>query len=1535
MKKLSTQTTLTWDWQNSQNSPFHMSNPSVNFTRRVLFACMPLLFVLISISNSMGQCSGSTGCGLGTETTAQAAVTGTIACGAYNIQMSCGSGSCYGVTVSPYTYYDLEYVSGGQSIGGLYYGTAATGGTCTGSTATVSGIDVGSVSTYYFGTSRSAAIGCGSWSGSSAILKYEYSSPTVSLTGGTGYNTTASVCVGATSGYTISTTKVDGSNAAAYSWTVTSGTATITSATTATPTVTFTTAGSVVIKCTVTNGTCTATASTSTITVVPASTAPTTATATPATICNGQATVLTYSGGSLGTGGVAHWYSGSCGGTAVGTGNSLSVSPTTTTNYYVRYEDPTPCSTLTACATVTVTVNQKSVAPTTATATPATICNGQATVLTYSGGSLGTSAIAHWYTGSCGGTSVGTGNSLSVSPTTTTTYYVRYEDAAPCSVNTTCATVTVTVNQLSTAPTGASASSPTICVGSSTTLTYSGGSLGTGAVAHWYSGSCGGTSVGTGNSLSVSPGSTTNYYIRYEDPAPCSVNTACYGPLTVTVNTGSTAPTGIFGTTTICNGGSTTLTEVGGALGTGATYQWGTGGTVGVSPIGGATASSYAASPTSATTYWVSVTGIAPCGSPGGGATQLITVNNVSTAPTGASATPATICNGGSSTLAVTGGSIGTGGAAHWYTGSCGGTAVATGTSISVSPTTTTTYYVRYEDGAPCSDNTTCQTVTVTVNQKSTAPTGASASSPTICTGSSTTLTYSGGSLGTSSVAHWYSGSCGGTSVGTGNSLSVSPTTTTTYYIRFEDPAPCSVNTTCQSVTVTVSQQPTATTGATHSATACTSAGTYAVPSGYGSTNGTILWTASSTSGTTGTVSSPATLTPTYNFSAADIASGATVTLTMTVSNSPCTAATATFTLTINVTPTPTFTTTPTNPICNYTNATYTTQAAQSSYVWSGLGTLGTDYNIISGGVGSTDNTVTIQWISTGTKTVTVGYTTGGCASTSPASFTTVVNARPVPSLSTSGAGCAGSTITYTTQSGQSSYVWTIPGTPGTDYTLISGGTGTDYTAVISWITTGSKTVTVNYSIASSCTGVTAGSSTITINAAPTSVAISDNIDPCNGGHTAYVVVTGGTSPYTFLLTPPGTYHTLPSPAEIDAAGASSISISNVTDANGCAPGSTSGNPVTYPSRVLTSGYTQSCNIPANSTQIFFDGSGNLMSKITSGATALGSTSVTASIDGSVQKFGPTDQQSYLQRHFKITPTTTTAPANVCLYISDAEVSALNTSSATDLHTAPAFYQTFSTSLTNANITQYDGGSETPGSHTSRTVITSLTATHNPTVDGATYSSAWQVCFNVSGFSGFYIHANNVNNDPLPVTLVSFTATAINNKYVELNWITASEINNAGFQVERSIDGTNYEILGWLDGHGNSTQTNAYQTIDMTALPGVVYYYRLKQVDVDGRFAYSNIASAELLGPTGFTLENLFPNPASNQVSMGVISNVNTTAKVTMTDMLGRTVLVEDWQLSIGYNTNQFDLGRVTEGAYLVTIYAGNIKTTKKLTVAR
>ena len=158
-----------------------------------------------------------------------------------------------------------------------------------------------------------------------------------------------------------------------------------------------------------------------TVTVSNGSVAPTGITGTNS-ICSGSSTTLTLTGGTA-AGGTARWYSGSCGGTFVGSGNSISVSPTSNTTYYVRYEGG--CNT-TACASRTVTINGASVAPTTISA-PTTICLGSSTSLTVSGGVLGSSATANWYSGSCGGTLVGSGNTINVSPTITTTYYVRYE----------------------------------------------------------------------------------------------------------------------------------------------------------------------------------------------------------------------------------------------------------------------------------------------------------------------------------------------------------------------------------------------------------------------------------------------------------------------------------------------------------------------------------------------------------------------------------------------------------------------------------------------------------------------------------------------------------------------------------------------------------------------------------------------------------------------------------------------------------------------------------------------------------------------------------------------------------------------------------------------------------------------------------------------------------------------------------------------------------------------------------------------------
>jgi len=107
----------------------------------------------------------------------------------------------------------------------------------------------------------------------------------------------------------------------------------------------------------------------------------------------------------------------------------------------------------------------------------------------------------------------------------------------------------------------------------------------------------------------------------------------------------------------------------------------------------------------------------------------------------------------------------------------------------------------------------------------------------------------------------------------------------------------------------------------------------------------------------------------------------------------------------------------------------------------------------------------------------------------------------------------------------------------------------------------------------------------------------------------------------------------------------------------------------------------------------------------------------------------------------------------------------------------------------------------------------------------------------MSGFSDFALGGDS-NENPLPIELLHFTA-AINNAEVFLSWATASEINNDFFTLERSVDMQTAEVIGYVQGAGNSNQTLAYQFTDRHPLPGISYY-RLKQTDFDGSFEYSN-----------------------------------------------------------------------------------------------
>jgi len=534
---------------------------------------------------------------------------------------------------------------------------------------------------------------------------------------------------------------------------------------------------------------------------------------------------------------------------------SITVAPTTTTTYWVNRIDPAPCTFATAGITQTVTVNAISTAPTYTSGTT-TICLGNSTTLTANGGTLASGSVYEWGTGTTVGinTIAGqTASSITVSPSTTTTYWVRRDDASPCTNITSGITTAVTVNipagdQVSYGNgswigyvySGLDTVNPPSNV---FTATYRGyitqteqfnQDLGYGAIsganlcgtytdqfstrfkmqenftAGYYTFTVGGDD---GYRLSLDGGTTyiINKFFDQSYTSTASAQVYLSGPTNLVLEyyeqggvsrvsfsyiactTFSTAPTAISGTTSLCNlAGGTTLTATGGYEAPGATYQWGTGSTVGSNIIAGATTSSYYINPSSTTTYWVRRVDGAPCNLTTSGVTQTITVAIPSTMPTTISGTT-TICSGTSTTLTASGGTMGSGAVYQWGSGYTEGVNIiagATGSSITVNPTTMTGYWVTRVDSMPCNTIIGQITTTVNVTAVSTAVTSITGAGSGICSGSSVTLTATGGTSATGGVYQWGTGTTLGSNViagQTGATLTVSPTATTTYWVRRYD----------------------------------------------------------------------------------------------------------------------------------------------------------------------------------------------------------------------------------------------------------------------------------------------------------------------------------------------------------------------------------------------------------------------------------------------------------------------------------------------------------------------------------------------------------------------------------------------------------------------------------------------------------------------------------------------------------------------------------------------------------------------------
>jgi hypothetical protein len=189
------------------------------------------------------------------------------------------------------------------------------------------------------------------------------------------------------------------------------------------------------------------------------------------------------------------------------------------------------------------------------------------------------------------------------------------------------------------------------------------------------------------------------------------------------------------------------------------------------------------------------------------------------------------------------------------------------------------------------------------------------------------------------------------------------------------------------------------------------------------------------------------------------------------------------------------------------------------------------------------------------------------------------------------------------------------------------------------------------------------------------------------------------------------------------------------------------------------------------------------------------------------------------------------------------------------------------------------------------------------------------------------INRNNMTNfsvfgiaqapTPLPIELLEFGGV-IEDDINRLYWTTASEINNDYFNLERSRNGFDFEVLATIQGAGNSTSILNYERYDFNPFPGISYY-RLKQTDFDGQFMYSQtIALSRSLEFA--TVSDLFPNPANTAVNFDLNTPRSGTVLVKMYDNTGRLIQTRTYDAHQGSNSFNLDIRHLATGVYRILI---------------
>lgn len=292
----------------------------------------------------------------------------------------------------------------------------------------------------------------------------------------------------------------------------------------------------------------------------------------------------------------------------------------------------------------------------------------------------------------------------------------------------------------------------------------------------------------------------------------------------------------------------------------------------------------------------------------------------------------------------------------------------------------------------------------------------------------------------------------------------------------------------------------------------------------------------------------------------------------------------------------------------------------------------------------------------------------------------------------------------------------------------------------------------------------------------------------------------------------------------------------------------------------------------------------------------------------------------YVQRHFDLEPLVsnqTTTSATVTLYFTDAEFALYNTNNPVQpaLPTV-AGGANADPNRANVKVTQFHGTptgglpTSTPGNYTGAFALI-IPGAANVFWNG----NYWEITFNITGFSGFYVHTNNYNA-PLPIIVNYLTGRRQGSNHL-LNWkVTCASTPRATMTLERSGDGRNFTGINTIA--ADAARCNSpFDYTDVSPLSGM-NYYRLKIVDADGHVTYSTTV-ALLNAVKGFNIIGIAPNPVvADKLNLNIASAQSGKMELFIFDMQGRLVSTQNLSMIAGFNSLPVNVASLPAGTYSI-----------------